>query len=144
MNAARTSARLSPGRSTAIARDVADVSSRHTAQKDAVMRALAEAPGFVSAGALHQRIVQGGAAIGLATVYRQLNALAESGRADTIASPSGQLFRACAQPGEHHHHLVCEGCGRAVEFDPPDEEWIRRTATTHGFTVTRHVLEVFG
>ena len=82
--------------------------------------------------------------VGLATVYRQLNALVDAGRADTVAAASGQLFGAC-EPGEgHHHHLVCESCGSAVELDPPDEEWIAAAAQRSGFTVTRHVLEVFG
>lgn len=76
-------------------------------------------------------------------MYRQLNALAESGHADTVPGPSGLLFRACA-PDAHHHHLVCENCGYAVEINPPEEAWIRQTAARHGFTVTHHVLEVFG
>lgn len=116
---------------------------RQTVQKEAVRHALEEATGFISAGQLHQRINDEGMPIGLATVYRQLNALAESGHADTIPVPSGQLFRAC-NGGAHHHHLVCENCGRAVEIDPPDEAWIRQSAARHGFTVTRHTLEVFG
>ncbi|MER7798427.1 transcriptional repressor [Microbacterium sp. NPDC096154] len=117
---------------------------RRTAQKEAVRRALRQAPGFVSAGELHERLAAGGNAVGLATVYRQLNALAEDGRADTIPGPGGRLFRACEAPGVHHHHLVCEACGRAFELDAPDEAWIRDAATEHRFTVTRHVLEVFG
>ncbi|HCS60205.1 MULTISPECIES: Fur family transcriptional regulator [Microbacterium] len=116
---------------------------RQTVQKEAVRQALEEATGFISATQLHQRINTEGTPIGLATVYRQLNALAESGHADTIPVPSGQLFRAC-EPGAHHHHLVCEECGTAVEIEPSDEEWIRDTAARHGFTVTRHILEVFG
>lgn len=44
----------------------------------------------------------------------------------------------------HHHHLVCEDCGKAVDIDPPDETWLRTTANQNGFTVARHVLEVFG
>jgi len=55
----------------------------------------------------------------------------------------GRLYRAC-EPGLHHHHLVCEACGNATDIDPPNEEWIQAAAREHGFTVTRHVLEVFG
>lgn len=116
---------------------------RSTAQKLAIRDALEEAPGFVSAAQLHRRLNDRGSSVGLATVYRHLNALAESGHADTVTAPSGQLFRACA-PGGHHHHLVCESCGRAAEIDPPGEEWIVAAADRHGFTVSRHVLEVFG
>ncbi|MFV0428972.1 MAG: Fur family transcriptional regulator [Arachnia sp.] len=116
---------------------------RRTTQQAAVRAALEEADGFISAQELHQRINHDGTAAGLATVYRQLNTLADSGYADTIQVPGGQLFRACA-PGGHHHHLVCEDCGKAVEIVPPDEEWIDHAAADNGFTVTRHIVEVFG
>lgn len=117
--------------------------TRRTAQKQAVRRALDTSPGFVSAQQIHRRLQDAGTPVGLATVYRQLNALADTGDADTIAAPGGQLFRACP-PGDHHHHLVCENCGRAELLDPPSERWIQAVAKEHGYTVTRHVLEVFG
>lgn len=116
---------------------------RRTVQQEAVRQALEAAVGFMSVQELHYRLNRGGASVGLATVYRQLNALVEAGLADTIPVAGGQLFRACA-PGGHHHHLVCESCGMAVEIDPPGEEWMRDAADAHGFTVTRHVVEVFG
>lgn len=53
---------------------------RNTAQKDAVRRALASAEGFVSAQDLHRRLDGEGSRVALATVYRQLNALADEGR----------------------------------------------------------------
>ncbi len=117
--------------------------TRRTAQKEAVWRALEGSPGFVSAQELHQKLVGEGASVGLATVYRQLASLAAEGRADTIPDAGGVLYRVCA-PGGHHHHLVCESCGKAVEIQPPLEDWIRQVAQDSGYLITRHVLEVFG
>ncbi len=123
----------------------ASTDTRRTAQKEAVERALEESPGFVSAQELHKRLEAQGMRVGVATVYRRLGALAEAGLADTVpANGGGQLYRACEQPGEHHHHLICENCGKAVEIEPPSEEWIRAVARKHGYTVNRHELEVFG
>ena len=76
-------------------------------------------------------------------MYRQLASLAAEGRADTIPDAGGVLYRVCA-PGGHHHHLVCESCGKAIEIHPPLEDWIRQVAQDSGYTITRHVLEVFG
>jgi Fur family ferric uptake transcriptional regulator len=112
-------------------------------QKEAVRGALEATPGFVSAQDLHQQLSAAGTRIGLATVYRQLGALAANGEADTIPVASGLLYRAC-EPGSHHHHLICENCGKAVEIDLPSEEWIRAAASEHGYTITRHVMEIFG
>lgn len=82
---------------------------RNTWQKDAVMHALAEAEGFVSAQQLFQKLKQHGSSIGLATVYRTLTSLVADGKADTLLSNDGEnLYRDCSM--EHHHHLICRWC----------------------------------
>ena len=116
---------------------------RQTKQKDAIRAALADCEEFISAQDLHRRLEDEGSKIGLATVYRQLNALADAGAADTIRLDGQQLFRLCGDDG-HHHHLVCKRCGKTVEIDPPSEAWLRKVADGHGFTVESHTLEVFG
>lgn len=120
-----------------------ETDGRRTVQREAVRSALADAGGFVSAQDLHRQVNESGTPVGLATVYRRLHSLVDAGEADALPVPGGQLFRACA-PGGHHHHLVCENCGKAIEIQPPDETWFHTSARTHGFTVDRHVLEVFG
>ncbi|MAP62743.1 MAG: transcriptional repressor [Microbacterium sp.] len=126
------------------ASDTTPQPNRESTKRDTVRRALARTDGFVSAQQLHLQINADGDSIGLATVYRHLGALAEHGDADTISGASGQLFRTCRRPGAHHHHLICESCGAAADIAPPDEEWIRTAALEHGFTVSHHLIEVFG
>ena len=116
---------------------------RNTRQKDAIRSALSRSDEFVSAQELHRKLEDEGAKVGLATVYRQLNAMADAGEADTVRLDGQQLFRLCGEDG-HHHHLVCRKCGRTVEIDPPSETWLRSVADRHGFTVENHTLEVFG
>ena len=58
--------------------------SRHTWQRKAVLDQLRQCDDFVSAQRLHRLLEVSGTSIGLSTVYRQLNSLAESGLADTI------------------------------------------------------------
>lgn len=116
--------------------------TQHTRQKDAVLKALSGCDDFVSAQGLHRILNEEGQGIGLSTVYRQLNALADDGKADIIHLNDQQMFRIC-QDGEHHHHLVCEHCGRTIEIEPP-EQWVHSVAEEHGFSVNSHTLEVFG
>lgn len=118
---------------------------RNTWQREAVRAALAEAHGFVSAQHLHQVLRDGGSTIGLATVYRALAGLSESGDADSLQSPDGEnLFRSCATQG-HHHHLICRTCGSTVELSATVvEDWTKRVGAEHGFTEIEHVVDLFG
>ncbi|MEY2816203.1 MAG: hypothetical protein RJA78_779 [Actinomycetota bacterium] len=119
-------------------------SRRKTWQKEAVLQALATSKGFVSAQQLHKQITDGGTVIGLATVYRTLNALVKDGLADSLVNTTGEsLFRDCSK--DHHHHLICNICGIAVEIEADEAEaWASKIASEHGFTDVSHTIEIFG
>lgn len=118
---------------------------RNTWQREAVRDALTDSNGFVSAQQLHQTLRERGSSIGLATVYRALASLAEQDEADCLQSPDGeQLYRSCSTT-DHHHHLICRGCGKTVEIEAADmEAWTHSIAATHGFSDVTHVLDIFG
>jgi Fur family ferric uptake transcriptional regulator len=121
----------------------ATIGQRQTEQKASIRLALEQSPDFISAQDLHGKLRDQGSAIGLATVYRALNEMARVGQADVLlTSGAGQLFRSCESG--HHHHLVCVDCGKTVEVDAPAEEWVKKIAADEGFTLVRHVLDVFG
>ncbi|MDD6087555.1 MAG: transcriptional repressor, partial [Bifidobacterium boum] len=71
------------------------------------------------------------------------NSLAESGAVDTVRLDGQQMFRIC-DDDSHHHHLICSGCGKTIEIEPPDMEWMRQIARSHGFKINSHTLEIFG
>jgi Fur family ferric uptake transcriptional regulator len=117
---------------------------RNTPQKAAVKHALGEATGFVSAQQLHQTLKKHGSTIGLATVYRTLADLAQSGEADSLQSKDAEvLYRACTT--SHHHHLICRDCGLTLEIEAQKlEKWADEVAGEHGFTSPSHNIDIFG
>ena len=117
---------------------------RPTRQRAAVAAALAEADEFRSAQELHARLREAGDPVGLATVYRSLQAMAADGEIDMLRTDDGEaVYRACSTG--HHHHLVCRRCGRTVEVEGPSvESWAQRVSAEHGFTDVRHTVEIFG
>jgi Fur family ferric uptake transcriptional regulator len=117
---------------------------RPTKQRLAVAAALAETAGFHSAQAIHERLGQRGESVGLATVYRTLTMLADSGEIDMMRNEDGEaIYRRCS--GTHHHHLVCRSCGHTVEVEGPAvERWTTAMATEHGYADVSHTLEIFG
>lgn len=118
---------------------------RRTRQQTAVADVLATVDDFRSAQQIHVALRQAGESVGLATVYRALQAMAEVGEVDAIRSPEGeQLYRRC-ETDQHHHHLVCDECGRTVEVTGPAmEAWLETLAAEHGFRQLHHDLEIFG
>ncbi|MEJ4112178.1 Fur family transcriptional regulator [Corynebacterium kroppenstedtii] len=118
---------------------------RSTRQRAAVEDILADLHRFASAGDIHRRIVDTGGSVGLTTVYRTLQALADAGEVDVLNSLGGEsLYRKC-HSSTHHHHLVCTSCGAAIEIDGGSvEEWSQKAADHHGYIVTGHTAEVFG
>lgn len=118
---------------------------RTTRQRTAVADLLERVDGFKSAQDLHDLLRRDGASVGLTTVYRHLQALADAGQVDVLRTGDGEaVYRRCPT-AEHHHHLVCRTCGRSVEVDGPEvESWAARTAADHGFTDVTHTVEVFG
>lgn len=118
---------------------------RSTRQRTAVAEVLGRVDGFRSAQELHDLLRHDGAPVGLTTVYRHLQALAEAGQIDVLRTDAGEaVYRRCPTE-EHHHHLVCRSCGRSTDIDGPEvEAWATAIAERHGFTEVTHTVEVFG
>lgn len=116
-----------------------------TRQQLAVAQALGTVDGFTSAQQLHEVLRQQGQSVGLTTVYRHLQALADTGEVDLLRTDDGEsVYRRCAAP-DHHHHLVCRSCGATVEVTGPVvESWAASVAKEHGFRDVSHTVEVFG
>ncbi|HEX2857101.1 MAG TPA: transcriptional repressor [Propionibacteriaceae bacterium] len=118
---------------------------RQTRQRTAVVSALEGLDDFRSAQQIHDLLRRGGVEIGLATVYRTLGMLAAEDVVDTLRTPDGEtVYRRCGR-SDHHHHLVCRLCGRAVEIEGPGvESWASRVAAQQGFSDVQHTLELTG
>jgi Fur family ferric uptake transcriptional regulator len=118
--------------------------ARNTRQRGALSALLGELDGFHSAQELHAMLRSRGAAVGLTTVYRTLQALAEAGEVDVMRPAGGDhLYRRCSDG--HHHHLVCRSCGRTVEvLGSAVERWAEHVAAEHGYADVSHTLEIFG
>ena len=107
-------------------------------------RCWARSRSSVSAQEIHDLLRRGGDHVGLSTVYRTLQALADAGEVDVLRTEGGEaVYRRCSDT--HHHHLVCRSCGATVEVEGPAvEKWTRAVAAEHGYSDVSHTLELFG
>ena len=93
---------------------------------------------------IHDLLERRGDSVGLSTVYRTLQKLADAGEVDMLRTEDGEaIYRRCSDA--HHHHLVCRSCGATIEVEGPAvERWTRAIAAEHGYSDVRHTLEIFG
>lgn len=117
---------------------------RPTRQRRAITDALAQADDFQSAQDIHDALRHAGERVGLATVYRTLQAMADTGEVDALQGAGGEtVYRRCST--SHHHHLVCRVCGRTVEITGPAvEKWAAAVAMEHDYAEVSHTIELVG
>ena len=134
-----------PNRRISHSRPVPKLGPRMTRQRAAVVETLRGMNKFVSAKTIHEQLLDDGDSVGLTTVYRTLQSLAEVDAVDVLHSPDGEtLYRDCLS-GHHHHHLVCTECGRSEEIEGgPVEKWAELIAARYGYELSGHDAEVYG
>jgi Fur family ferric uptake transcriptional regulator len=82
-------------------------------------------------------------AIGLATVYRSLDALKLDGLVQVRTLPTGESLYSL--PQEDRHHLTCLRCGRSISVEEcPVHHLEHELQHTHKFRIYYHTLEFFG
>jgi Fur family ferric uptake transcriptional regulator len=121
------------------------VAGRPTRQRRAIAAVMEAFDDFRSAQEIHALLSQRNEHVGLSTVYRTLQALADAGEIDSLRTEAGEsIYRRCSA-SHHHHHLVCRSCGATVEVEGPAvEKWTHSIAATHGYSQVSHTLEIFG
>ena len=82
--------------------------------------------------------------VGIATVYRSLNLLEESGMVTSISfGAQGKKFELANKP--HHDYIICRHCGVIVEFEDQVIEKRQLTiAKDNGFKLTGHIMQLYG
>ncbi|MCB1866399.1 MAG: ferric iron uptake transcriptional regulator [Chromatiales bacterium] len=97
----------------------------------------------LSAEDVYKLLLEGGEEIGLATVYRVLTQFESAGLVKRHHFESGHaVFE--LDDTDHHDHIVCNGCGRIIEFlDKVIEERQKAVAREHGFKIRDHALVIY-
>ena len=120
-------------------------SGRMTAQRVTIVDAAEQMGGAFTVDDLAVAARRCDATVGVATVYRAVAALEESGWLERVGERSGSaLFARCSAGDHHHHHLICTSCGRIEPADCPLEVIASNLKTASGFVVTGHDVTLYG
>ena len=116
--------------------------ARLTTQRRAVLDAIAAHEGAFTALEVFQKARRKVPTLGLATTYRTIELLRQTGSARRITVRGVPLYVRCGP--EHHHHLVCLVCGRVEDTElcaAPSTSELRRR---HGFSAEAHEVDIYG
>jgi Fur family ferric uptake transcriptional regulator len=114
--------------------------------RDAVIEYLGRQDCAASAQEIHRAVRGEGRSIGIASVYRSLEALHNLQLVQRFDAGHGEgLYEAVAPSGEHHHHVVCDDCERVMPFeDPALERAIDKLAARVPYSIEGHDVVLHG
>jgi Fur family ferric uptake transcriptional regulator len=121
-------------------------SGRSGGARRLVVEVLGEQNCCLSAQEIHDRVRASGERVGIASVYRALDGMDELGLVQRVDLGDGVArFEPAHAGGDHHHHLVCDDCGKVEPFaDPSLESAIERVADGRGYAVAAHDVVLRG
>lgn len=118
---------------------------RLTRQRELILEGFLAVEEHISAEELYRIVSKKDTSIGLATVYRTMNLLVDCGLAHELNFGDGQARYEHVFDHQHHDHLICNNCGKIVEFSSPMIEKLQeKISREKGFVVLNHKLELYG
>jgi Fur family ferric uptake transcriptional regulator len=126
--------------------DLGDAGYRSGGARRAVIELLGRQDCCLTAQEIFDSLRAEGRTVGLASVYRVLELLSEKGFVQRIDVGAGTTrFEPLHRSGEHHHHLVCDDCGKVEAFaDEELERAMRRVEGRTGYSVAGHDIVLRG
>lgn len=98
----------------------------------------------MSAEDVYKALIEQGEDVGLATVYRVLTQFEQAGIVERHNFENNLSVFEIAKD-EHHDHLVCDQCGKIIEFHNDEIEKLQeKVAKEHGFMLAGHSLVLYG
>jgi Fur family ferric uptake transcriptional regulator len=126
-------------------RELSRAGHRSGGARALVLDLLAEQDCCLSAQEIHDALRTADRAVGLASVYRALEALDGLGLVHRVDVGGAACFEPADPSGEHHHHAICERCGERAAFEDPElEALIERAGRRLGYDVAAHDVTLRG
>lgn len=114
-----------------------------TPQRKLLLEILFETDVHLSAEEIFEKVKVSQPSVSFGTIYRNLSLLAEINIVNQLNFRDGRTRFELSL--DHHHHLVCLGCGNAIDVhECAFGKTLQDTALANDFLIKDHNLEVFG
>ena len=115
-----------------------------TRQRALILEVIREGRGHLDADEVYRRARERQSRLSLSTVYRTLQRLKQLGLVEELHFDEAHHHYEL-KPATEHHHLVCLGCGRVIEFQYPLANSVRRNvAEAKDFEIVETEVRIAG
>jgi Fe2+ or Zn2+ uptake regulation protein len=117
---------------------------RVTNQRALIMEIIRQREGHLDADEIYRRAREKEPHLSLSTVYRTLQMLKKLGLVEELHFDE-EHHHYEVKPSAEHHHLICLGCGRVIEFNRPLSRYIKRNIPeAKGFDIAETEVRMSG
>lgn len=126
-------------------RELSRAGHRAGGARQEVMALLADQSCCLSANQIHDRLRAADRGVGLASVYRALDVLAQHDLVRRLDVDGTACYEPADPNGEHHHHAICNACGELAPFEDAElERLIDAVGNRLGYRVVAHDIVLRG
>ena len=117
---------------------------RVTNQRASILEIIRHGEGHLDADEIYRRARIKQPRLSLSTVYRTLQMFKKQGLVDEVHFDEAHHHYE-VKPSSEHHHLVCLGCGKVIEFHYPLARYVKRNvAEAKDFDIVRTEIRMTG
>jgi len=117
---------------------------RNTSQRGLILDIIRQGEGHLDADEVYRRARSRQPRISLSTVYRTLQKLKQMNLVEELHFDHTHHHYEI-KPSREHHHMICEGCGRVIEFNYPLSSMITKGAPeARGFKISNIEVKITG
>lgn len=116
---------------------------KYTGKREEMIRIFANQKRYMAAKELLDLMKDEYPSLSFDTIYRNLSLFSELGIIEETELNGERKYRFhCGEAINHHHHLICLGCGKTKHLKLcPLEEMV---GSSEDFTITGHKFEIYG
>lgn len=122
-----------------------DAGFKITNARAVVIQVMEDAGGHLTSAQVVEEVARRDPAVGRASVFRTLDLLSRLSliRPTFVDGSGAPVF--VLLPGGHHHHIVCTGCGKVIEFHHCGLDVLTaKLERESGVRIAGHLLEFYG